>query len=83
VQIGKRSNPAETVTQVVYEVPRHLKLELLKHLLLRDDALQMVLVFTRTKHGADKVAKKLEQSGVKLRHAAREPLAEPAPARAE
>jgi ATP-dependent RNA helicase RhlE len=26
VQIGKRSNPAETVTQMVYEVPRHLKL---------------------------------------------------------
>jgi ATP-dependent RNA helicase RhlE len=65
VQIGKRSNPAETVTQVVYEVPRHLKLELLKHLLLRDEELQMVLVFSRTKHGADKIAKRLEQSGVK------------------
>lgn len=64
VQIGKRSNPAETVTQMVYEVPRHLKLDLLKHLLTRDEVLQMVLVFTRTKHGADKVAKKLEQSGI-------------------
>ena len=64
VQIGKRSNPAETVTQMVYEVPKHLKLDLLKHLLTRDEVLQMVLVFTRTKHGADKVAKKLEQSGI-------------------
>jgi len=61
VQIGRRSNPAETVTQHVYEVPRHLKVDLLKHLLIQDDKLQMVLVFTRTKHGADKVAKKLEK----------------------
>jgi ATP-dependent RNA helicase RhlE len=33
VQIGKRSNPAETVTQLVYEVPKHLKMALLAHLL--------------------------------------------------
>jgi ATP-dependent RNA helicase RhlE len=64
VQIGKRSNPAETVTQLVYEVPVHLKPSLLSHL-LRDEALDMVLVFTRTKHGADRVARKLEQQGVK------------------
>ncbi|MBL9129660.1 MAG: DEAD/DEAH box helicase [Verrucomicrobiaceae bacterium] len=64
VQIGKRSNPAETVTQHIYEVPRHLKTTLLAHL-LEDDSLQMVLVFSRTKHGADKIAKKLEQGGVR------------------
>ncbi len=64
VQIGRRSNPAETVTQFVYEVPRHLKVGLLTHL-LQDDKLQMVLVFTRTKHGADKIARKLEQSGIR------------------
>ncbi len=64
VQIGKRSNPAETVTQFVYEVPRHLKLGLLAHL-LEDEKLQMVLVFSRTKHGADKIARKLEKSGVR------------------
>lgn len=63
VQIGRRSNPAETVTQFVYEVPRHLKLALLGHL-LEDEKLQMVLVFSRTKHGADKIARKLEKSGV-------------------
>jgi ATP-dependent RNA helicase RhlE len=61
VQIGKRSNPAETVKQFVYEVPRHLKLDLLKHLLTKDNEFEMVLVFTRTKHGADRVAKKLEK----------------------
>jgi ATP-dependent RNA helicase RhlE len=64
VQIGRRANPAETVTQMVYEVPRHLKLALLTHL-LQDDTLNMVLVFSRTKHGADKIARKLEMSAVK------------------
>ncbi|MFO1485388.1 MAG: DEAD/DEAH box helicase [Verrucomicrobiaceae bacterium] len=64
VQIGKRSNPAETVTQLVYEVPKHLKMALLAHL-LEDEKMQMVLVFSRTKHGADKIARRLEQGGVK------------------
>ena len=63
VQIGKRSNPAETVTQHIYEVPKHLKLSLLAHL-LEDKELQMVLVFSRTKHGADKIARRLEKGGV-------------------
>ncbi len=64
VQIGKRSNPAETVTQFVYEVPKHLKPDLLAYL-LKDPAMDMVLVFTRMKHGADRVAKRLEKGGVK------------------
>ena len=64
VQIGRRANPAETVTQLVYEVPKHLKTSLLAHL-LQDSQLDTVLVFTRTKHGADKVARKLESSGIK------------------
>ncbi len=59
VEIGRRSNPAETVAQFVYEVPKHLKPALLAHL-LRDPSLDTVLVFTRTKHGADRVARKLE-----------------------
>ncbi|MHB1306648.1 MAG: DEAD/DEAH box helicase [Limisphaerales bacterium] len=62
IEIGRRSNPAETVTQLVYEVPRHLKPALLAHL-LRDPQMDSVLVFTRTKHGADKVARKLESLG--------------------
>jgi ATP-dependent RNA helicase RhlE len=64
VQIGRRSNPAETVTQFVYEVGKHLKPALLAHL-MRDPALDSVLVFTRTKHGADRVARKLESTGIK------------------
>jgi ATP-dependent RNA helicase RhlE len=58
VQIGRRSNPAETVTQLVYEVPASLKPALLIHL-LRDPSFDSVLVFARTKHGADRIAKRL------------------------
>jgi ATP-dependent RNA helicase RhlE len=42
----------------------HLKPALLSHL-LEDSAMDSVLVFTRTKHGADRVARRLEQMGVK------------------
>jgi ATP-dependent RNA helicase RhlE len=58
VQIGRRSNPAETVTQLVYEVSAGLKPALLIHL-LRGPSFDSVLVFTRTKHGADRIAKRL------------------------
>src|SRR6185436_2659292 len=58
VQIGRRANPAETVTQLIYEVPRHLKSSLLLHL-LRDAEMNMVLVFTRMKHSADRLARQL------------------------
>jgi Superfamily II DNA and RNA helicases len=63
VQIGRRSNPAETVAQFVYEVRKHRKLDLLLHL-LADPAFDMVLVFSRTKHGADRIARRLEQRGI-------------------
>lgn len=64
VQIGRRSNPAETVTQFIYEVRQHLKPALLIHL-LKDPSFNTVLVFTRTKHGADRIARKLESSQIK------------------
>jgi ATP-dependent RNA helicase RhlE len=64
VQIGRRANPAETVTQFVYEVPKHLKPALLTHL-LRDPGMNMVLVFSRMKHAADRVARNLEQQGIR------------------
>jgi ATP-dependent RNA helicase RhlE len=64
VQIGRRANPAETVKQLVYEVRPHLKPALLLHL-LRDQQFDTVLVFTRTKRGADKIARRLESSGIK------------------
>jgi ATP-dependent RNA helicase RhlE len=64
VQIGRRANPAETVTQFVYEVPKHLKAGLLVHL-LREPNLNMVLVFSRMKHGADRIARSLEAKGIR------------------
>ena len=59
VQIGRRANPAETVTQFVYEVKKEDKPALLSHL-LKD----MVLVFSRTKHGADRIARQLGSKGI-------------------
>ena len=64
IQIGRRSNPAETVTQLVYEVPKHLKPSLLLHL-LKDEQMNMVLVFSRMKHSADRLARSLESKGIK------------------
>jgi ATP-dependent RNA helicase RhlE len=64
IQIGRRANPAETVTQFVYEVRAHLKPALLLHL-LTNPQFDTVLVFSRTKHGADKIARRLESAGIK------------------
>ena len=64
VQIGRRANPAETVTQLVYEVPKHLKTSLLLHL-LQEPQMDMVLIFSRMKHAADRLARQLEQKGVR------------------
>ncbi len=64
VEIGRRANPAETVAQFVYEVRQHLKPALLLHL-LADPQFDTVLVFTRTKHGADRIARRLESGGIK------------------
>jgi ATP-dependent RNA helicase RhlE len=49
---------------LVYEVPKHLKPALLAHL-LRDPGMNMVLVFSRMKHAADRVARNLEQQGIR------------------
>jgi ATP-dependent RNA helicase RhlE len=64
IEIGRRANPAETVTQFVYEVNQHLKPSLLLHL-LADPQFNTVLVFTRTKHGADRIARRLDGAGIK------------------
>ncbi|MGH7983890.1 MAG: helicase-related protein, partial [Candidatus Udaeobacter sp.] len=63
IEIGRRANPAETVTQFVYDVRPHLKSDLLLHL-LADPQFDTVLVFTRTKRGADRIARKLEAGGI-------------------
>ena len=63
VQVGRRSSAANTVTHAVYPVPHDRKSELLVHL-LKDKKLDSVLVFTRTKHGADRVVRHLERAGI-------------------
>jgi ATP-dependent RNA helicase RhlE len=52
------------VTQFAYEVRPHLKPSLLLHL-LRDPQFNTVLVFTRTKRGADRIARRLQGGGIK------------------
>jgi ATP-dependent RNA helicase RhlE len=56
------SKPAITVTHALYPVPQHLKTGLLLQLLKQTDS-DSVLVFTRTKHRADKVARQIAHAG--------------------
>ena len=58
-----RSAPAETVAHALFPVEAHLKTELLRELLRRWDA-RRVLVFTRTKHRAKRLAEKLDGGGL-------------------
>lgn len=62
VSVTPESTTAERVTQGVYHVSTGDKLQLLETV-LRDPALGRALVFTRTKHGADKVVRKLMAKG--------------------
>jgi ATP-dependent RNA helicase RhlE len=63
VQVGRRSSVASTVTHAVYPVPRDRKTALLAQL-LKESSLDSVLVFTRTKHGADRVVRHLEKEAI-------------------
>ncbi|HYE05223.1 MAG TPA: DEAD/DEAH box helicase [Planctomycetota bacterium] len=63
VEVAPVSSSAETVEQWVHFVDQGSKQPLLEHL-LRQPAVKRALVFTRTKHGADRVARKLSQSGI-------------------
>ncbi len=65
VQIGKRSNPADTVMQAVYEVPAHLKTAMLLDL-LRSPKLQRVLVFVRMKDGANHLTNALKLANIRV-----------------
>jgi ATP-dependent RNA helicase RhlE len=63
IQIGRPRNPIETITQHIYPVPKEQKLDLLLHMLGKSEMFS-VLVFSRTKHGADKISHRLERAGV-------------------
>jgi len=63
VSVTPVSSTAETVNQKVYFVGKEDKRKLLYHI-IRNDGINNVLVFTRTKHGADNVVKALKKNGV-------------------
>jgi len=63
VQVGRRSQAASTVTHAVYPVRKERKTELLVDLLTKSHH-DSVLVFTRTKHGADKIEQELTRKGI-------------------
>jgi ATP-dependent RNA helicase RhlE len=64
IQVGRRSQAVNTVTHAVYPVPKSRKTSLLLHLLENEAALDSVLIFTRTKHGADKLLGELRRGGI-------------------
>jgi ATP-dependent RNA helicase RhlE len=64
IQVGRRSQAVNTVTHAVYPVPKSRKTLLLLHLLENEAALDSVLIFTRTKHGADKLLGELLRAGI-------------------
>jgi ATP-dependent RNA helicase RhlE len=63
IQLQRKAAPASGVTQAVYPVRQQLKRNLLLHLLEHGD-LRNALVFTRTKHRADRLTKALVSAGV-------------------
>jgi ATP-dependent RNA helicase RhlE len=64
VQVAPVATPAELVEQTVYFVEQRHKVELLTHY-LQNTATARTLVFSRTKHGADKIVKHLTRAGIR------------------
>lgn len=65
IQVGERSSSRDSITHTVYPVPAHLKPSLVKSLLKQQDVLP-ALIFTRTKHRADKLQRVLQKAGFKI-----------------
>ena len=63
IQIGRPRNPIDTITQHIYSVEKTLKMDLLLHM-IEDWRMFSVLVFSRTKYGADKISRRLKRAGV-------------------
>ncbi|MEE9614711.1 MAG: DEAD/DEAH box helicase [Thermodesulfobacteriota bacterium] len=63
IEVARRNKAAELVTQIVHPVGHTRKRELLSHL-IREGKWGRVLVFTRTKHGANRLATQLQKDGV-------------------
>ena len=63
VEVARRNTASERVEQVIHPVDREKKRDLLSHLIRTQDWKQ-VLVFTRTKHGSNRLSQQLEKDGV-------------------
>lgn len=63
VEVTPASSTAETIKQYVYFVDKSNKISLLQEV-LKNKGIKSALVFTRTKHGADKVVRVLKKSGI-------------------
>ncbi|WP_288075667.1 DEAD/DEAH box helicase [Marinobacter sp.] len=63
VEVAARNTAAESIKQSVYPVDQSQKTALLSKL-VRDNGWEQVLVFTRTKHGANRLTQKLERDGI-------------------
>ncbi len=63
IQVSPRNSTVEQVTQIVYPVDKRRKREMLSHRIGKENW-QQVLVFTRTKHGANRLAGQLTKDGI-------------------
>ena len=63
IQIGRVNNPIDTITQYAYKVEQNLKMDFLLHL-LKTTSMYSVLVFSRTKHGADRIRRRLDRENI-------------------
>jgi len=64
IAVARRNAAADTVSQLVYPIKRENKRELLSYL-ISSGRWQQVLVFVRTKHGADRLCKQLIKDGIR------------------
>jgi len=64
IEVARRNTPVESVTQRIYHVDKEKKRDLLLHF-FENHGWNQVLVFTRTKYGADALAEKLDRAGVR------------------
>jgi ATP-dependent RNA helicase RhlE len=63
IEVARRNAAVDTVEQRAYMVPKDQKRSLLSHL-IQDGDWSQVLVFTRTKHGANRLTKQLQEDGI-------------------
>jgi len=63
IQVGRQHNPIETITQHIYSVSKENKMQLLLYM-LQKGGMYSVLIFSRTKHGADRISRKLQHADI-------------------